>query len=123
MIVAPNITNMVGVFTMGFGIMTSVVTNNVSALAALANGLLPLRKVERSDSRRSETVPAEPIVEDRGRRNRSLSCMRLYSPIICQPLQNSFASKKIGWVANGLWLVKGTSTPARKDHPSWISTR
>ena len=45
MIVAPNVTNMIGVFTMGFGIMTSVVTNNVSALAALANGLLPLRKV------------------------------------------------------------------------------
>jgi Cu2+-exporting ATPase len=47
MIVAPNVTNMIGVFTMGFGIMASVVTNNVSALAALANALLPLRKVER----------------------------------------------------------------------------
>jgi Cu2+-exporting ATPase len=46
MIVAPNVANMIGVFTMGFGIMTSVVTNNVSALAALANGLLPLRKVK-----------------------------------------------------------------------------
>jgi Cu2+-exporting ATPase len=46
MILAPNIANMVGVFTMGFGIMTSVVTNNVSALAALANGLLPLRNVK-----------------------------------------------------------------------------
>src|SRR5262249_19761384 len=30
MIVAPNVTNVIGVFTMGFGIMTSVVTNNVS---------------------------------------------------------------------------------------------
>ncbi len=45
MIVAPNVTNVIGVFTMGFGIMASVITNNVSALAALANGLLPLRKV------------------------------------------------------------------------------
>ncbi len=45
MIVAPNVTNIIGVFTMGFGIMASVITNNVSALAALANGLLPLRKV------------------------------------------------------------------------------
>jgi P-type E1-E2 ATPase len=45
MIVAPDLTNVVGVFTMGFGIMTSVVTNNVSALFALANGLLPLRKI------------------------------------------------------------------------------
>jgi len=45
MIVAPNVTNVIGVFTMGFGIMASVITNNVSALAALANGLLPLSKV------------------------------------------------------------------------------
>jgi P-type E1-E2 ATPase len=52
MIVAPNLTNVVGVFTMGFGIMTSVVTNNVSALAALANGLLPLRKVAEAEADR-----------------------------------------------------------------------
>ena len=45
MILAPNIACIVGVFTMGFGIMASVVTNNVAALAALANGVLPLRKV------------------------------------------------------------------------------
>ena len=38
----------IGVFTMGFGIMASVITNNVSALAALANGLLPLRRVKDS---------------------------------------------------------------------------
>jgi Cu2+-exporting ATPase len=47
MIVAPNVSNVIGVFTMGFGIMASVLTNNVSALVALANGLLPLRKVVR----------------------------------------------------------------------------
>ena len=39
MIVAPNLANILGVFTMGFGIMASVVTNNVAALAALANGV------------------------------------------------------------------------------------
>ena len=44
MILAPNIACIVGVFTMGFGIMASVVTNNVAALAALANGVLPLRE-------------------------------------------------------------------------------
>jgi P-type E1-E2 ATPase len=60
MILAPNITNMIGVFTMGFGIMTSVVTNNVSALAALANGLLPLRKIKRpgTGGRNARTMPA-----------------------------------------------------------------
>lgn len=50
MIVAPNVSNVIGVFTMGFGIMASVLTNNVSALAALANGLLPLRKLSRGRS-------------------------------------------------------------------------
>ena len=38
MILVPNITCIAGVFTMGFGIMASVITNNVSAIGALANG-------------------------------------------------------------------------------------
>jgi Cu2+-exporting ATPase len=45
MILVPNIACIVGVFTMGFGIMASVVTNNVAAIGALANGMLPLRKI------------------------------------------------------------------------------
>ena len=45
LILAPNIACIAGVFTMGFGIMASVVTNNVAALAALGNGMLPLRKI------------------------------------------------------------------------------
>jgi magnesium-transporting ATPase (P-type) len=68
MIVAPNVTNMIGVFTMGFGIMASVITNNVSALAALANGLMPLRKVGRRESgvmsRRGAIVPVERLDQD-----------------------------------------------------------
>jgi Cu2+-exporting ATPase len=63
MIVAPNVTNVIGVFTMGFGVMTSVLTNNVSALVALANGLLPLRKIAQAESDRQldrESTPAEP---------------------------------------------------------------
>ena len=75
MIVAPNITNIVGVFTMGFGIMTSVVTNNVSALAALANGLLPLRKITRAGPGRPAAVPkAHPRA---GRRRRPAPSPRL----------------------------------------------
>jgi Cu2+-exporting ATPase len=52
MILVPNISCIVGVFTMGFGIMASVVTNNVAALAALANGVLPLRKVAQIEAER-----------------------------------------------------------------------
>jgi P-type E1-E2 ATPase len=52
LILAPNIACIAGVFTMGFGIMTSVVTNNVAALAALGNGVLPLRKVAQVEAER-----------------------------------------------------------------------
>ena len=52
MILAPNIACIAGVFTMGFGIMASVVTNNVAAMAALGNGMLPLRKVAQIEAER-----------------------------------------------------------------------
>jgi Cu2+-exporting ATPase len=45
MILVPNIACIAGVFTMGFGIMASVITNNVAAMGALANGMMPLRKI------------------------------------------------------------------------------
>jgi len=51
-ILVPNITCIVGVFTMGFGIAVSVLTNNVAALAALANGILPMRKVAALEAER-----------------------------------------------------------------------
>ena len=44
MLVVPNAVCVAGVFTLGWGVMASVVLNNVSALAALANGLVPMRK-------------------------------------------------------------------------------
>jgi len=56
MILAPNIACIVGVFTMGFGIMASVVTNNVAALAALGNGVLPLRKVAQIEAERRQRL-------------------------------------------------------------------
>jgi soluble P-type ATPase len=56
MILAPNIACIAGVFTMGFGIMTSVLTNNVAALAALANGVLPLRKVAQLEAERQHRL-------------------------------------------------------------------
>ncbi|MGH8479509.1 MAG: heavy metal translocating P-type ATPase [Gammaproteobacteria bacterium] len=42
-IVAPNVLCIAGAFFLGFGVMASVVANNVAAIAALANGLRPLR--------------------------------------------------------------------------------
>lgn len=47
MILVPNLICVAGVFTMGFGVFHSVLTNNVAALAALANGLLPLQRAAR----------------------------------------------------------------------------
>jgi len=52
MILVPNIACIAGVFTLGFGIGASVVTNNVAALGALANGLWPMRKVAQLEAER-----------------------------------------------------------------------
>ncbi|WP_397571133.1 heavy metal translocating P-type ATPase [Schlesneria sp. T3-172] len=45
LILAPNLLCIAGAFTMGFGIMASVITNNVAAMAALANGMMPLKRI------------------------------------------------------------------------------
>jgi Cu2+-exporting ATPase len=52
MIVVTSVGCIVGVFTMGFGIMASVLINNAAALAALANDALPLHKVARIEAER-----------------------------------------------------------------------
>jgi hypothetical protein len=52
MILGPNITCSAGVFILGFGIGASVITNNIAALAALANGLLPMHRVARLEAER-----------------------------------------------------------------------
>ena len=52
LILVPNILCIVGVFTLGFGIAISVLTNNVAALGALANGVRPMRKVATLEAER-----------------------------------------------------------------------
>jgi hypothetical protein len=59
MILAPNIACIAGVFTLGFGIGASVFTNNVAALGALANGLLPMRKVAQLEAERRHMLEME----------------------------------------------------------------
>jgi Cu2+-exporting ATPase len=63
MILAPNIACIAGVFTMGFGIMASVVTNNVAALAALGNGIMPLRKVAQIEAERRHRLEMSQMFE------------------------------------------------------------
>jgi len=59
MILGPNLAGIAGVFTSGFGIGASVVTNNVAALAALANGLLPMRRVAEFEAERRRLLELE----------------------------------------------------------------
>jgi len=59
LIVAPNVICIAGVFTMGFGIGMSVLTNNVAALAALANGVWPMRKVAAYEAERRHLMEME----------------------------------------------------------------
>jgi heavy metal translocating P-type ATPase len=59
MILGPNLACVAGVFTLGFGIGASVVANNVAALAALANGLLPMRRVAQLEAERRHMIEME----------------------------------------------------------------
>jgi heavy metal translocating P-type ATPase len=51
-ILSLNLSCIAGVFTLGFGIGASVLTNNIAGLSALANGLLPMRKVTQIEAER-----------------------------------------------------------------------
>ena len=59
MIIVPNVVCVAGVFTLGFGIGASVVTNNVAALGALANGVWPMRKVAHLEAERRHRLEME----------------------------------------------------------------
>src|SRR5262249_28518436 len=52
LILAPNILCIIGVFTLGFGIAASVLTNNVAALGALLNGVRAMRRVAAYEAER-----------------------------------------------------------------------
>lgn len=57
LILVPNLLCIGGAFFFGFGVMASVLANNVAAIAALANGLMPLRNLSRDPNRKGR-VPA-----------------------------------------------------------------
>jgi len=59
MIIAPNVACVLGVFTLGFGVGMSVLTNNVAALGALANGVWPMRKVAQLEAERRHLLELE----------------------------------------------------------------
>lgn len=59
MILAPNIACVAGVFTLGFGVGASVLTNNVAAIGALANGVWPLREVAKLEAERRHLLDLE----------------------------------------------------------------
>lgn len=59
MILAPNIACVAGVFTLGFGVGASVLTNNVAAIGALVNGVWPMREVARLEAERRHLLEME----------------------------------------------------------------
>jgi len=54
LILVPNIACIAGVFALSFGIGVSVLTNNVAALVALANGVRPIASLEAARRRMLE---------------------------------------------------------------------
>jgi len=59
LILVPNIICIAGVFTLGFGIGMSVLTNNIAGLMALANGIRPMRKVAAIEAERRHLLELE----------------------------------------------------------------
>ena len=59
MIIVPNVSCVVGVFTLGLGVPFSVFTNNVAAIGALVNGVLPMREVARLEAERRHQLELE----------------------------------------------------------------
>lgn len=59
MILAPNIACAAGVFTLGFGVGASVLTNNVAAIGALVNGIWPMREVAKLEADRRHLLELE----------------------------------------------------------------
>lgn len=64
MILVPNAACVVGVFTMGFGVGFSVLTNNVAAIGALINGVLPMREVAKLEAERRHMLELELAAHD-----------------------------------------------------------
>lgn len=56
LILVPNLLCFAGVFTMGFGVAASVITNNAANVGALINGLSPLRRVKRQADARDAAL-------------------------------------------------------------------
>lgn len=59
MIIVPNVICVAGVFTLGFGVGMSVLTNNVAAIGALINGVWPMRKVAHLEAERRHMLELE----------------------------------------------------------------
>ncbi len=59
LILVPNILCIAGVFTLGFGIAMSVLTNNIAGLMALANGIRPMRKLAAIEAERRHLLELE----------------------------------------------------------------
>jgi len=56
MIVIPNIVCVAGVFTMGFGLWHSVLLCNVSIIAAMINGIMPLHKLVQTQKEKAKEL-------------------------------------------------------------------
>jgi len=56
MIVIPNIVCVAGVFTMGFGLWHSVLLCNVSIIAAMVNGIMPLHKLVQTQKEKAKEL-------------------------------------------------------------------
>jgi cation transport ATPase len=60
LLVVPNLLRTAGAFLAGFGVMHSMVFNQIGGMLAIGNGLRPLRKAQRLRSEKERRLLAHP---------------------------------------------------------------
>jgi cation transport ATPase len=123
MILAPNIACVAGVFTMGFGIMASVLTNNLAALAALGNGVLPLRKVAQLEAERRHRLQIHQAVAAARSLGEAIDPEpEAATPCLADTGGAELASREAAEYDSMEWdLVRGASHASRPQHALFTS--
>lgn len=112
LILLPNLLCIGGAFFLGFGVMASVLANNVAAIAALANGLIPLRQL---NAHKKKTAV---LTDDNARENNFASNKR--SNLFDTPTLHGFSSVKSARRVAALSMLAGLSGMILPVFPGWI---
>jgi Cu2+-exporting ATPase len=103
LILVPNLLCIGGAFFFGFGVMASVLANNVASIAALANGLRPLRMLSSKPKRHRPAQHHRPAALDSG----------------ADDVETYFPPSKLTRVTTGIFIAAGVVGVIMPVVPGW----